>query len=76
MLHSRRSQVRGLLRRHGFEASPPEWGSIQAACGRNYSCTLNEVFVNPAFERRRAARRLRSADGAGRLYEYGTGVAC
>ena len=75
MLHSRRSQVRGLLRRHGFEASPPEWGSIQAACGRNYSCTLNEVFVNPAFERRRAAR-LRAAGGAGRLYRYGTGVAC
>ena len=55
----RRSQVRGLLRRHGFEASPPEWGSIQAACGRNYSCTLNEVFVNPAFERRRASRAAR-----------------
>ncbi len=67
-------QVRNLLSNFGYESAAIKYGSIRDACDPGGECTLNEVFINPNFLRRKMHRK--NIDNSTKLLAFGTGVRC
>jgi hypothetical protein len=67
--------VRALFAREGFV--PSAWGSPRDYCVAGGECTLNDVFFNPRFVERRAARGGRAwAPAPAERLVPGTGMRC
>ena len=68
-------EVRDLLISHGFESALSKHGSIRDACVPGGDCTINEVFINPNFQKRKS-QRASSMGKSSKRFSYGSGVSC